>query len=452
VRFSDLAGRRVGVWGAGREGLAAHTALRQQDPAREVVVYTDEEVPDERREAFGAGAQFEHGPDGFGALEGCEVVIRSPGVSRYRPEVERLGSSGVELTTGTNLWFAEHGDERVVAVTGTKGKSTTTSLIAHLLNESGVRATLGGNVGRPLLDVLDLDPGPEVWVLELSSFQAADLERGPSIGVLLNVHPEHLDWHGTAERYMEDKVNLLRRNPDCLAVLNWSDERVRELAGHLPNARLFGDIEGFHLDNDGAICRSLDRLYEPDALRLQGRHNALNACAALTVVQELGLDATALGEQLGSFEPLPHRLEPVGVYGGRTFVNDSISTTPPAAIAALEALAGSRIAMIVGGYERGQDYAPLARRIVDSGVQLVIGLPDTGKRIVAEVEGVEADQPPATRLAADLDEAVRVAAEGVPAGGVVLLSPAAPSYVQFRDFEERGLAFAQAAARVKEPA
>ena len=104
------------------------------------------------------------------------MVIRSPGVSRYRPEAERLASSGVELTTGTNLWFAEHGDERVVAVTGTKGKSTTTSLIAHLLNESGVRATLGGNVGRPLLDILHVDEEPDVWVLELSSFQLDGVE------------------------------------------------------------------------------------------------------------------------------------------------------------------------------------------------------------------------------------------------------------------------------------
>src|SRR5207248_10544448 len=103
VRFSDLAGRRVGVWGAGREGLAAHSALREPDPGREVVIYTDEPVPDERREAFGAGARFEHAPDGFGALEACEVVIRSPGVSLYRPEVERLASGGAQLTTGTNI-------------------------------------------------------------------------------------------------------------------------------------------------------------------------------------------------------------------------------------------------------------------------------------------------------------------------------------------------------------
>ena len=452
MRFSELTGRRVGVWGAGREGLAAHRALRTQDPEREVLIYTDQPVPTEEREAFGDGARFEHGAGGFGELESCDVVIRSPGVSRYRPEVERLAAAGIELTTGTNLWFAEHGDERVVAVTGTKGKSTTSSLIAHLLNESGVRAALGGNVGRPLLGALGADPTPEVWVLELSSFQAADLERGPSIGVLLNVHPEHLDWHGSPERYLEDKVNLLRRNPDAVSVLNWVDLRVRELAGHLPDVRLFGDVAGYHVDGDGAISKGLERLYEPGALTLRGRHNALNACAALTVVGELGLDPTALAGPLGSFEPLPHRLETVGTYGGHTFVNDSISTTPAAAIAALEALAGTQIAMIVGGYERGQDYTALARRIVESGVALVVGLPDTGKRIIGEVDRVESEHSPDTRLAADVDEAVRLAADGIPPGGVVLLSPAAPSYVQFRDFEERGAAFARAATQAKEPA
>jgi UDP-N-acetylmuramoylalanine--D-glutamate ligase len=447
MRFAELAGRRVGIWGAGREGLAAHRALREQDPSREVVVYTDAPVPAEERDAFGTGAAFADGPDGFGRLAECDVVIRSPGVSRYRPEVERLGASGVELTTGTNLWFEEHGQERVVAVTGTKGKSTTSSLIAHLLNESGVRAVLGGNVGRAPLDMLRVDPAPEVWVLELSSFQAADLERGPSIAVLLNIHPEHLDWHGTPERYMADKANLFLRRTDTIAVLNHSDARVAALGAKLIDVRWFGDERSLHADERGGIRRGTEVLYDPGTLRLRGVHNALNACAALTVVDELGLDAAALGDALRSFEPLPHRLEPVGAYGAVTFVNDSISTTPAAAMAALRALADAPIALIAGGYERGQDYTGLAAAIVDSTVELVVGLPDTGKRIVAEVEAL-GDGGPATALAADVDEAVALAAAGLPGSGTVLLSPAAPSYVQFRNFEERGQAFARAAARV----
>jgi UDP-N-acetylmuramoylalanine--D-glutamate ligase len=447
MRFAELAGRRVGVWGAGREGLAAHRLLRDQDPGREVVVYTDAPVPPEEREAFGAGADFAHGADGFGRLAECEVVIRSPGVSRYRPEVERLRATGVELTTGTNLWFEEHGAERVVAVTGTKGKSTTSSLIAHLLNESGVRAVLGGNVGRAPLDILRVDPAPEVWVLELSSFQAADLQRGPSIGVLLNIHPEHLDWHGTPERYMADKANLFLRRSDTIAVLNHADARVAALAERLADVRWFGDERSLHADERGGIRRGTEVLYEPGTLRLRGVHNALNACAALTAVEELGLDAATLGDALRSFEPLPHRLEPVGTYGGLTFVNDSISTTPAAAIAALRALAGGPIALIAGGYERGQDYTGLATAIVDSTVELVVGLPDTGRRIVAEVEALRRDGP-ATTLAEDVDAAVAVASAGLSGPGTVLLSPAAPSYVQFRNFEERGQAFARAAARV----
>jgi UDP-N-acetylmuramoyl-L-alanine---L-glutamate ligase len=445
MRLSDLAGRRVGVWGAGREGLAAHRALREQDPDREVVVYTDRPVPDDERAGFGNGARFAAGADGFGELAACEVVIRSPGVSRYRPEVEQLRTGGVELTTGTNLWFAEHGDERVVAVTGTKGKSTTSSLIAHLLTASGVNAVLGGNVGRAPLDLLH--ETADVWVLELSSFQAADLERGPSIGVLLNIHPEHLDWHGTPERYFEDKANMLTRRPDTVAVLNRADPRVEALASRLADVRWFGDEQGLHADERGGIRRGAELLYEPGTLRLRGVHNALNACAALTAVEELGLDPAALADGLASFEPLPHRLEPVHTGGGRTFINDSISTTPPAAIAALDALAGTPIALIVGGYERGQDYGALAERIASSSVELVVGLPDTGSRI-ADAVAAAGNGTPRTVLAGDIDEAVRLAADAVPDGGVVLLSPAAPSYVQFRNFEERGAAFARAAAEV----
>jgi UDP-N-acetylmuramoylalanine--D-glutamate ligase len=453
VRFSELAGRRTGVWGAGREGLAAHRALMAQAPDREVVVYTDEPVPPEERDRFEGAALFASGADGWARLEACEVVIRSPGVSRYRLEVERLTEAGVSITTGTNLWFAEHGDERVVAVTGTKGKSTTSSLIAHVLNESGVSAILGGNVGRPLMDQLAPDQAPDVWVLELSSFQAADLERGPSIGILLNVHPEHLDWHGTPERYLADKVNMLTRRPDTVAILNRLDPRVAALADTLPDVRWFGGHDELHVDVAGAICDGPAVVYEPGTLRLRGRHNALNACAALTAVAELGIDPAAVPEPLSTFQPLPHRLEPVGTYGGRSFIDDSISTTPAAAIAALEALSGSRIALIAGGYERGQDYTGLARAVAESrAVELVVGLPDTGARIVDEVKAAAADGVPPTRLAADMDEAVRVAAAGVPVDGVVLLSPGAPSFAQFRDFEERGAAFVRAASHVEEAA
>jgi UDP-N-acetylmuramoylalanine--D-glutamate ligase len=276
--------------------------------------------------------------------------------------------------------------------------------------------------------------------------------------VLLNVHPEHLDWHGTPERYLADKLNMLSRRPDTVAVLNRTEPPVAALAEELLDVRWFGGEEDLNVGVSGAIRIGEIPVYEPGTLRLRGRHNALNACAALTAVDELGLDPAGLPRELASFEPLPHRLEPVGTYGGRSFVNDSISTTPPAAIAALEALSDNRIALIAGGYERGQDYTALAREIVESRrVDLVVGLPDTGRRIVEEVQAVAAADGHrhdllATHLAADIDEAVRVAAAGVEAGGVVLLSPAAPSYVQFKDFEERGAAFARAAAHVEERA
>jgi UDP-N-acetylmuramoylalanine--D-glutamate ligase len=222
---------------------------------------------------------------------------------------------------------------------------------------------------------------------------------------------------------------------------------VAALADRVADVRWFGDQQGLHADERGGIRRGGELLYEPGTLRLRGVHNALNACAALTAIAELGLDPAGLAGPLASFEPLPHRLEPVHVHAGRTFINDSISTTPPAAIAALDALAGSPIALIVGGYERGQDYGELAQRIASSSVELVVGLPDTGRRI-ADAVAAAGNGAPRTALAADVDEAVRLAAAAVPEGGVVLLSPAAPSYVQFRNFEERGAAFARAAAEV----
>ena len=140
----------------------------------------------------------------------CDVVVRSPGVSRYRPEAEALAAAGVEMTTGTRLWFAEHPAARAIGITGTKGKSTTASLVAHMAGRLGLDVRLAGNIGVPLASFLGPADAaePDLWVLELSSFQTSDLDASPSVGVLLNLYREHTDWHGTPERYRADKLNL----------------------------------------------------------------------------------------------------------------------------------------------------------------------------------------------------------------------------------------------------
>lgn len=441
MRVSELEGVAVGLWGAGREAAATFRALGA--PAGTVVA-TDRPVGADQRAAF-PGARFADGPQAWRALTACAVVVRSPGISRYRPDVAAVRAAGVALTTATSLWFAEHAGEAIIGVTGTKGKSTTASLIARLAAAAGVRAELAGNIGRPLLDVLHPDAPPALWVVELSSYQTADLDRSPRIAVVLNLFREHLDWHGTEDAYFADKLNLLAHGPR-VEVLNGRDRRLLELVGADDGARrvLFGVDGGFDV-RDRAVVRDGAVVVDMAGTALLGGHNALNVAAALAAAEAAGALPADPQAAIAGFAPLEHRLQTVARDGGVTFVDDSISTTPESAVAALEALPGAPIVLLAGGQDRGQDFAPLAAAVAAHGaVRAVVGLPDNGQRVLDAVADRCGDAIP-TEMARDLDAAVARARALVGPTGTVLLSPAAPSYGRFTDFIARGRAFAAAA-------
>ena len=449
MRLDELGGRRVALWGFGREGRATLAALTAMaDPPTGIAVVTDA-PPTEAERAVAATLPWLHGEEGIARLCASDVVVRSPGLSRYRDDALRVAAA-TRVTTATNLWGAEHAGETVIAVTGSKGKSTTSSLIDHLARAAGMRTVLAGNIGIPLLTHLHPEPLPSLWVLELSSHQISDLDWSPQVGVLLNLYREHLDWHGTEARYFADKLNLFAHRPGMVAVLNREDTRTRSLAPALPGRHVwFGDPAGYHTDGSSILWRD-DRLVAADRLQLRGRHNLLNACAALTALEEAGVEVRPLVPALSGFRPLRHRLEPVGEAAGVTFVNDSIATIPEATVAALDALEGRPVVLIAGGFDRGQDYGPLARRLRrDRGVLAVVALPPSGDRLVGELAALPGAPP--VLPAADLGEAVRLARAHAEPGSVMLLSPGAPSYGAFRDFEARGDAFRELVTDV-EPA
>lgn len=435
MRLSDLEGRRVGVWGLGREGRAIARALAERHPATALTLV------DER------GGRGEPGVarDPL-ALLGCEVVVRSPGISRYRPEARRIAAAGVAMTTGTNLWFAERPDARAIAVTGSKGKSTTSALIAHLAAAAGLRVQLAGNIGVPLADLLgDAGDGVELWVLELSSFQTSDLDASPPVGVLLNLYREHTDWHGSRERYWADKLNLFAHRPDMVSVLNAADPEVRARGAVLPNPVWFRDPAGFDAGPAG-ISRAGRPWAARDRLALPGEHNLVNACAALAALEAAGVAVDGLQDAMAGFRPLAHRLEPLGERDGVLFVDDSIATIPEATVAAARALAPRPVVVLVGGRDRRQDYGPLAAYAAREGpVAGLVGLPGNGARIL---ERVAAEDPapgrslPPFALADDMADAVARAVAMAPPGGAVLLSPGAPTGDDHADFAARGDAFA----------
>jgi UDP-N-acetylmuramoylalanine--D-glutamate ligase len=440
VRFSELEGRRVGVWGAGREISSFGAQLARRLPTARIVVAAFDQPPAGGvPEALGTPPPLlVSGGDALAALSGCDVVVRSPGVSIHRPELAALKRLGVPVTTATSLWMAERGGRRVVGVTGTKGKSTTAALAHHIARAGGERVELAGNIGRPALDLLDADP-EALAIVELSSYQVADLAVGPEVATITNLYAEHADWHGSEQAYRAEKLRILQLPGVERAVLSARQPELAAAPTTAAERRLFGDPSGWDV-LDGAVARGGEIRLPAGGLPLPGEHNALNLCAALTALEAAGVELPELQCALGGFEPLAHRLQTVAESGGLTWVDDSISTTPESALAALASFPGRALVLLGGGQDRGQDYRALGAELARRKAALV-AMPTTGPRLLAAAR--EAGLPAARALIAeDLAGAVAIARELAEPGGVVLLSPAAPSYDRFRDFEERGERFA----------
>lgn len=438
MRFSDLDGQAIGVWGVGREIRSFASHVRARLPAARIVAVVTEDPADDVRGGVGSEARVVGAADAFAALSGCDVLVRSPGVSIYRPELRALAAHGLPVATPTGLWLAEREGMRVIGITGTKGKSTTATLVQQLLVAAGHPTELAGNIGRPALDLLDT-PSAQWAVVELSSYQVADLVAGPAVAAVTNLYKEHTDWHGDEAAYRRDKLRLVSLPGVRACVL-----------GPALEARSAGKIcvrfdvpSGWHVADDGV--RHPDGSFVPtEALPLRGRHNAVNLCAALSAVDAAGLSRPDLPSGLHGTQALPHRLQTVSHLSGLEWVDDSISTTPESAIAALETFADRPMVLIAGGQDREQDYALLGRVAAQREVA-VIGVPTTGARVVAAARtaGVAEDR---AVLVPDLAAAVQRARQLAPPGGLVLLSPAAPSYDKYRNFEQRGDHFAALAA------
>lgn len=453
MRISQLEGKRVALWGWGREGRAAFSVLRQRLPALELTLFCPEAEAAAARAEAGSALQVRSDVSGD-ALAGFEVVIKSPGISPYGDAAMAAAARGTQFIGGTSLWFAEHADadgtvRDTVCVTGTKGKSTTTSLLAHLLRASGARTGLVGNIGLPLLEVLDPQPAPAYWAVELSSYQTGEVARSgahPQVAVVLNLFPEHLDWHGSEARYIQDKLALVTDAAPRIAVLNAADPHLAGLS--LPRSEVvwFNQPQGWHMRGE-IVYRGDQAVFDTANTPLPGRHNRGNLCAVLAALEALGLDAVALAPAVQDFRPLPNRLQTIGTRDGLRFVNDSISTTPHASLAALECFAGQRIALLVGGHDRGLDWQDFVAHMAhDVPPVEIVTMGANGPRIHALLQPLADAGRFGLHAAGDLDEAVRLACAGLGGqGGVVLMSPGAPSFGAYRDYVARGRHFAELA-------
>ena len=408
MHADDLRGKRVAIWGYGREGHAALRLLREHGV--EPTILDDNPVDTDAplisgREAVAA------------ALPDFDVVVKSPGISLYDAR-----GRGVTFTSLLNLWFVDRPACRTVCVTGTKGKSTTTALITHILRGVGWNAVAAGNIGVPVTDLPRT--GLDAAIIEVSSYQAADFDGLCDLAVLTSLSQEHLDWHGGVETYQRDKLNLLLHARRCLIA-----------ADAKPTVSTIVDISRLRY-----AVFSAEPEVRVTSPYLRRRHNLSNLSGALAVCAEFGIDRIDALRAAESFPPLPHRQQEIGEAHGILFVDDSISTTPEAAIAALDVYLDRDVTLIAGGHDRGVDYGALLSRLRASPPHAVILIDASGRRISEQLAGTDF-----VHRAGSMREAVDLAKAVTPRGGVVLLSPAAPSYGSYRSFIERGKDFARCA-------
>lgn len=457
VHLTDLRGRRVAVWGTGREGVAALRAIAPHQPAELVAVddtmnflATKEWGP-----ALAALAPRCTGAAAREALSRAEVVVRSPGIAQTHPWLVEARARGASVTGGTALWMADHA-AAVVGVTGSKGKSTTSSLTSHLLTGVGRPNTLGGNIGTAVFDL----PAADLYVLELSMYQCADLRHSPRVAAITSLYPEHLDWSGGENEYYRDKLTIAAHSPQWVVVPAHDALLATELGRLGPDLPLLtvGTTGSLHVADGPEQQRWVYLADQPllprRLLTLMGRHNESNLCVALGVLHAVGVDLVAerepLARAVAGFRPLNYRMTRIEDPSGITFVDDTLATIPEAAVFTIEAYADRPLTVILGGSDRGVRYEPLRDFLLEHGiVATVVALPDNGPRILALLK----DVPTLTLLsAADMVEAVRLARELTPPGGAVLMSPAAPSYGRFDNHEHRSRVFRQAVADTAGPA
>ncbi len=435
--WSDLRGARVGLWGLGVEGQASLRRLRSIDVEPASLVDDHPSLAE-----LGGRTVLPTGAGGLEQLATCEVVVKSPGISRYRPEAGVLTGHGVAVVGGLGLWLEEVDGDRAIGVTGTKGKSTSAAIIGHLLSGTGHECLVVGNIGCPPYDP-DLTGRPdyrepEYWVVEVSSFQATDLTRAPAVVAVTSLYPDHLDWHGDVATYYRDKLSICTRPGAAVTVADGDSETLqthRDLLG--PDVRWVTDRE-----DDKWV----------DALGLLGPHNRRNAQIARACLEAAGIAEASDGERLAAaaagFEPLASRLQTIAVVGEIEFVDDGLSTNVLPTLAALDSFDDRPVALLVGGFDRGIDYRPLARRLRRrSRPTLVLTLPDNGPRVRRELlEELGPSTPVTVEDQPDMRAAVAAGFGWSPPGGVILLSPAAPSFGRYQDYRERSFAFAQAVA------
>ena len=429
--------KKILILGLGQEGYSTFKLLRKTFPDKTISL-ADQKEFDLLEEDFknvvskDKNIQLYLGSDYQKDINSYDLIFKSPGV--IVSEQVALG----KVTSQAELFFTAHRD-KIIGVTGTKGKSTTATLIYKILEAAGINTELIGNIGKPPFDSVGKKPNT-IYVYELSSYQLEQLNQSPHIAVFLNLFKEHLDYHKSFENYIAAKLNIFKwqKSKDFL-VFSEDFDHVEELARACPATKLTFSLKkktSSAYTSDGIIYFEKRKIMDTVDIKLQGEFNLNNVLAAIIVAKLFRAPNDKIVAALKSFNPLKHRLENVGTYKGITFYNDSISTVPEATMAALEALSPKVSTLIVGGFNRGIDFSGLAEKIAKQKIENIILFPETGEKIKREL--VEYKVSCKYFNVDNMKDAVKVAFRVTKPETICLMSPASPSYNLFKNFEDRG--------------
>ncbi len=448
MKNPELHGDSFLIVGFGREGRSVLDYLKRRHPNARLGI-ADQSTSTANTEIAPETELFT-GPGYLASAHTFATIIRSPGVSIRA--IKPFLAEGSHLTSATNLFFAEC-PGTIIGITGTKGKSTTSSLTACILSQIFHDVRLVGNIGTPMLSLLEGATSDTVFVVELSSYQLEDLHRSPHVAILLNIVPEHLDYHGGFDAYTAAKANIARhQGADGFLITEENNQLLKSVTtGFRGKLRYFNDdvsASATTYVDDGTIVIHKDGTRTPvmrtDELPVIGPGNLQNALAAITCGVALGGSAAQIREGLRSFKPLDHRLEFVAIRHGISFYNDSLATIPEALAHALLALGEKVETVIAGGFDRGVDMTPVGPALAASHVKNLILFPTTGEKIW-DAAVTAAPHRDYNRVdVQSMNEAVQAAYDLTSDGKICVLSPASSSFSVFKDYRDRGEQFREA--------
>ncbi|MFA5248933.1 MAG: UDP-N-acetylmuramoyl-L-alanine--D-glutamate ligase [Candidatus Paceibacterota bacterium] len=434
MKLSELKGKKVLILGFGREGRDTLKFLKKTFPKNTfgIADRIKTAVFNEKFLKLGADKNLNRhlGEEYLSSVAEYEIIVKTPGIplTAIKPFLKK----GTKITSQTEL-FLDNCPGRVVGITGTKGKSTTSSLIYKVLKTGGKKAYLAGNIGIPALSYLAKAKKGDIYVFEMSCHQLAELKTSPDVAVFLNLYPEHLDYYKNFSAYAKAKANitLWQDKKDCL-IYNPDDKKVSRFAA----ASLAKKIK---IDTAG-----VEKTIILEDIPLKGDFNLINVSAAIKTGEIFGIPRTKIAQAIKKFKTLDHRLEKIGPYKGITFYNDSLSTIEQSAIAAIEALGNNVETIFLGGFDRGLTFKHLSKKILSSGnIKTLILFPTTGRKIWKEIKRQSKGRikTPQAFFADNMSDAVKLGYEHTSKGKICLMSCASTSFGMFRDYQERGELF-----------